>query len=242
MRLATAPRDENMKHKEKFLAFRAKYSDPTLSVMAVLLALMIFVLTPIQATVGIVFLPLGAIMVIVMGIGLFILAARWIVLIPIALAAVMHFALGFLRAENDPIHPHIYLLASLWLTLSATFAIVVARAVFADGPVTTHRIVGAILLYLLVALIFASLYLFVGAAFPGAFDNLVIADRPQLGADVIYFSLTTLTSVGYGDVVPIHPIARSLCNLESICGQLFPAILLARLVSLHVAETTEESD
>jgi len=228
-----------MQHKEKFLAFRAKYSDPTLTVMTVLLALMIFVLAPIQATIGIMFLPLGVILVVVMGIGLFILAARWIVLVPIALAALMHFGLGFVRAENDPLHPPIYLLASLWLTLSATFAGVVARAVFAEGRVTTHRIIGAILLYLLVALIFASLYLFVGAAFPRAFSNLAIADTPYLGTDVMYFSLTTLTSVGYGDVVPIHPVARSLCNLESICGQLFPAILLARLVSLHVAEIEE---
>ena len=223
-----------MIQKEEFLAFREKYSDPTLTVMAVLLALMIFILAPIQATIGIMFLPLGALMVVVMTVGLYILAARWIVLIPIGLAGLMHFALRLLRDENDPIRPHIYLLASLWLTLSATFAGVVARAVYADGRVTTHRIVGAILLYLLIALIFASLYLFVGASFPGAFRNLNIADTPHLGADIIYFSLTTLTSVGYGDIVPVHPIARSLCNLESTCGQLYPAILLARLVSLHL--------
>jgi hypothetical protein len=225
-----------MIQKAEFLAFRERYSDPTLSVMTVLLALMIFVLAPIQATVGVMFLPLGVFMVVVMAVGLFVLAARWIVLIPIALAGLMHFALRLLREENDPIHPHIYLLASLWLTLAATFAVVVARAVYAQGRVTTHRIVGAILLYLLVALIFASLCLFIGAYFPGAFTNLVIADTPRLGADVIYFSLTTLTSVGYGDIVPVHPIARGLCNLESTIGQLYPAILLARLVSLHLAE------
>ena len=61
-----------------------------------------------------------------------------------------------------------------------------------------------------------------------------IADTPHLGADVTYFSLTTITSVGYGDITPAQPIARGLCNLESTCGQLYPAILLARLVSLHL--------
>jgi hypothetical protein len=225
-----------MSHQKKIMEFRAKYSDPTLTVMAVLLAFTTFVLTPVQATIGGAFLPLGFLTWAIMAVGLYILAARWIVLVPIVLAGILYFALRLARAEHNTLHPHIYLVASQWLTLSATFAGVVARAVFAEGPVTTHRIVGAILLYLLVALVFASLYLFVGASFPGAFRNLTIAETPHLGADIIYFSLTTLTSVGYGDIVPVHPIARSLCNLESICGQLFPAILLARLVSLHVAE------
>jgi Ion channel len=45
----------------------------------------------------------------------------------------------------------------------------------------------------------------------------------------------TLTTTGYGDIFPMHPMARSLCNLESIFGQLYPATLLARLVTLELA-------
>jgi voltage-gated potassium channel Kch len=52
-----------------------------------------------------------------------------------------------------------------------------------------------------------------------------------------YFSLTTITTTGYGDFVPVDPIARSLANLEAVFGQLFPATLLARLVALHVAHS-----
>jgi Ion channel len=225
-----------MNHQQRLHEFRQRYRDPTLSVMALLLALLIFVVTPLQATIGFGFAPVGAMVVLVMVAGLYILSARWIVLLPIALALALHVTLNLLRDEHDTLHAHVYLIASLWLTLSATFAVVVTRAVFADGPVTTHRIVGAILLYMLVALIFASLYLFVGAIFPDSFVHLTIADTPRLGADVTYFSLTTLTSVGYGDITPAQPIARSLCNLESICGQLYPAILLARLVSLHLEQ------
>jgi voltage-gated potassium channel Kch len=51
---------------------------------------------------------------------------------------------------------------------------------------------------------------------------------------LLYFSLVTLTSVGYGDIVPLHPVAYSLVTLEALKGQLFPAILLARLVSLEL--------
>jgi hypothetical protein len=51
---------------------------------------------------------------------------------------------------------------------------------------------------------------------------------------VIYYSLSTLTSTGYGDLLPIHTVARSLSNLEAIIGQLFPATLLARIVTLEM--------
>jgi len=50
----------------------------------------------------------------------------------------------------------------------------------------------------------------------------------------LYFSLVTLTTTGYGDVVPLHPFARSLATLEAVIGQLFPATLLARLVTLEL--------
>ena len=49
-----------------------------------------------------------------------------------------------------------------------------------------------------------------------------------------YFSFATLTSTGYGDIVPIHPLARSLTNLECVFGQLYPATILARLVTLEL--------
>jgi hypothetical protein len=51
---------------------------------------------------------------------------------------------------------------------------------------------------------------------------------------ILYFSFVTLTSVGYGDIVPVHPFARTLSNLEAILGQLFPATLLARLITLEL--------
>ena len=59
-------------------------------------------------------------------------------------------------------------------------------------------------------------------------------DSPALASNAIYFSFVTLTSTGYGDVFPVHPMARSLCNLETILGQLYPATLLARLVTLEI--------
>jgi voltage-gated potassium channel Kch len=70
---------------------------------------------------------------------------------------------------------------------------------------------------------------------PQAFhaDELTVQHGP-LTPTLIYFSCATLTTVGYGDITPIHPIARSLAMLEAFVGQLFPAILIARLVAMEL--------
>ena len=81
--------------------------------------------------------------------------------------------------------------------------------------------------------IFVGLYGLIGLLDPGAISGLT-PEGPKIVSDLIYFSFVTLTSTGYGDIVPVHPLARSLCNLEAIIGQLFPATLLARLVILEL--------
>ena len=53
---------------------------------------------------------------------------------------------------------------------------------------------------------------------------------------MLYFSFTTLTTTGYGDIVPLDPFARSLANLESVIGPFFLAITVARLVTMELAE------
>jgi Ion channel len=131
---------------------------------------------------------------------------------------------------------NLYILAAAWLAIAVTLGFVVAQAVFRRGRVTYHWIVGAILLYLLIALAFGTLFIFVGLSLPDAFKGITFEDSPALGNTVFYLSFVTLTSTGYGDIVPVHPIARSLCNVESVIGQLYPATLLARLVTLELRQ------
>jgi hypothetical protein len=92
------------------------------------------------------------------------------------------------------------------------------------------------LLYLTIAVTFVALFSIAGLLVPGAFTGLSFEDSPALASKLIYFSFVTLTSTGYGDIVPVDPVARSLCNVETIIGQLYPATLLARLVTLELAE------
>jgi hypothetical protein len=102
-----------------------------------------------------------------------------------------------------------------------------------DGPVTRHRIQGAIAAYLLLGIAWAHAYALVALLRPGAFSGAVsVSDGPRA---FFYFSFVTLTTVGYGDILPVHPAARSLAMLEAVTGTLYLAILLARLVSLAVA-------
>jgi hypothetical protein len=211
-----------------------EYSDRLLSVLTVLLLIMLFVVAPFHAAGIEMFEAFGAIVALVMVAGVFVISAS-----PMAtLVIVAGFSLNVFVVIARLIRPStydLYLVATAWFVIVCTLAIVVARTVFAQGRVSFHRIVGAVLLYLLIALAFVSLFMLVGLQIPNAFSGLVFEDNEKLASNLIYFSFVTLTSTGYGDIYPIHPIARSLCNLETIIGQLYPATLLARLVSLEIA-------
>jgi hypothetical protein len=212
---------------------RERWSDPLLTTLTVLLMLMLFVFAPLQA-IGIkLFQVLGFGSALGLILGIFFMSGSPIVVFPL-LAAFMMAGTAAISRLNAPSVLDVYLLAGALLIMGITLGCVVARAVFAPGRVTYHRIIGAILVYLSVALIFVALYTIIGMLVPKAFSGILFEDNPALASNVIYFSFVTLTSTGYGDVFPIHPVARSLCNLETIVGQLYPATLLARLVTLEI--------
>jgi hypothetical protein len=114
--------------------------------------------------------------------------------------------------------------------------IVVLWQVYREGPVTGHRIRGAVAAYLLITIVFAYAYTLIDYMVPGSFQLPVWAS--QLGTERVeafeYFSMVALTTVGFGDIAAIHPFARSLVSLEALIGQLYPAILIARLVTLEI--------
>ncbi len=72
---------------------------------------------------------------------------------------------------------------------------------------------------------------------PGAFVHLDIATPGDAeAAAILYFSLTTLTTTGYGDIIAADPFARSLANLELVIGVFYVAITVARLVTLELED------
>jgi hypothetical protein len=120
------------------------------------------------------------------------------------------------------------------LILLVALTVVLGIAVFGPGRVTIHRIVGAIAIYLNVAAAFALAYRMIDAFAANAFSPAPASSEGHTISQLIYFSFTTLTTTGYGDIVPLNAFARSLASLESVIGQLFPATLLARLITLEL--------
>jgi hypothetical protein len=106
--------------------------------------------------------------------------------------------------------------------------------------VTTEQILASVTLMLLLGMVFAVVYAFIDllGLEPAAFEGLSEASAAGLSSprsvELHYFSFVTLTTLGYGDVTPLHPLARSVAAIEALTGQLYIAVLVARLVAIHL--------
>ncbi|MBM4301959.1 MAG: two pore domain potassium channel family protein [Deltaproteobacteria bacterium] len=166
---------------------------------------------------------------------------RWLSFVVIVLAAVS-LALNWVE-EFRPVEGLAVLATGLSLIYLGVLLAVVTAQVFRDGPVTAHRIRGAILIYLLLALMWAFAYQVVALNIPQAFrlpEGLTAGEPDALRRELTYFSVVTLTTTGYGDITPVHPVARTLAMLEALVGQLYPAVVLAWLVSLAIMHQKEK--
>jgi len=116
------------------------------------------------------------------------------------------------------------------------FTMVVLWQVNQKGPVTGHRVRGAVAGYLLLGLTCALAYALIDFLIPGAFQMPAadLLSREAKSEAFRYFSIVTLTTLGYGDITAVHPVARSVVMMEALLGQLYPAILIARLVTLQM--------
>ncbi|MDJ0700366.1 MAG: potassium channel family protein [Woeseiaceae bacterium] len=125
-----------------------------------------------------------------------------------------------------------------------TFFVVTLGAILANivnaKRVTADVIFGSIAAYLLFGVVMALAFQFLNTLDPGnvissVSDTTELSQRAAL-SDFLYFSFITLTSVGYGDIAPVGQAARSLAMFEGIFGQMYVAILIAMLVSVHISQ------
>ena len=128
------------------------------------------------------------------------------------------------------IHLFILLCFFLWTTW------LVAQQVLFTGSITSNDIVGAICIYMLLGLIWAILYLFIAQAVPESFNGLSQAPWQENFSAGVYFSFVTITTLGYGDISPILPLARSLVMMEAIVGVFYMAILVASLIGVRMSD------
>lgn len=129
-------------------------------------------------------------------------------------------------------HIHLFLLLIFFISTAQK----TAKQVLFTGEIDGNKILGAICLYLLMGLIWAILFTLMQLSFVGSFQNL--GDSTEwftLFPDFIYFSFVTLTTLGFGDISPVQPVARFLVYLEAIVGQFYLAILVASLVGSRMS-------
>lgn len=139
-------------------------------------------------------------------------------------------------------------LALLTVFLLYTTATILLR-VFAEETVTTDTLSTALCVYLLMGYMWGSLYGLIYLLTPGGFQLPMgwAPGREQgIATDVplnliTYFSFTTLTTLGYGDVLPTSGLARAAVILEAVLGHFYLAVLVARLVGLHIAGTRRQT-
>ena len=109
-----------------------------------------------------------------------------------------------------------------------------------DHEVTLDDILGAICVYLLLAAVFAVAYRATLLLDPDAilFAGNILEESPYtrtVSSDLSYYSFVTLTTLGYGDIVPVSPMAKTLSSIEAMAGQLYLALVLAWLVGMHMS-------
>jgi len=108
--------------------------------------------------------------------------------------------------------------------------------IYGHKEVTRDLIVGAAVVYLFMALMWTFIFVVVETLHPGSFN---LPDSPSIEAtrQFVYYSFVTLTTLGYGDITPITSMARSLCILEAVIGQLYLVVQVAWLVGVHVSQS-----
>jgi voltage-gated potassium channel Kch len=139
--------------------------------------------------------------------------------------------------------------ASMNASLLFYAAVLVSIDLAKQRRVSMDTILGGINVYLLVAIGFMFLHGIAEISNPDSYqlqgESLtdVLGEMPGIRAagTLMYFSMVTITTLGYGDIVPVAPVARMLCGVEAVAGQLYVAIFIARLVALQVGQASRRS-
>lgn len=120
------------------------------------------------------------------------------------------------------------------------FAVIsILRYIFSEQEVTRQTISAAVVVYLLLALMWTFIYRLMENLYPGSF---AIAHSKILDAENIYlyFSLVTITTLGYGDITPVGRQATSLAVLEAMTGQIYLVVVVAWLVGMYVSRKSKQ--
>lgn len=139
--------------------------------------------------------------------------------------------------------------ASLYGLFFAVMAVTILSVIIKTKKVTTETIYASICVYLLLGIIWTMLYAITEIIEPGSFQSggAPVVDfqggpvARNVFANFIYYSFVSLTTLGYGDITPVSPHARAFSSLEAVVGQLYIAVLIARLVGMHIVHSMTDT-
>ncbi len=163
--------------------------------------------------------------------------AQWITALAIAIPAGVLNAVFAFRPD-----PRIAVLTLVFTILFVVFTLVsLLHAVVRAERVTHDTIYGALSVYLLMAIAWGAAYMLLVTIQPGAIvmDAARHPNHTMDWFDCVFYSFVTLTSLGYGDIIPLTAQARSLSILEAVSGIMYVAVLIARLVGVHAATKSQ---
>lgn len=221
-----------MKKVKKYLVFNRFWNQESgLSGMLMLLSIMHFVLIPLFGSYSFFSAVLNVFWMLFLTAGIFALSKNKKQAITFSIVPFLFIVFSWISSFNPSQFSVVfYLILSICTFL--LLIILVLYKVFEPGPITAHRVIGSIVVYMLIANIFSIIYLFFHEYIKGSFQiSLPPFQSNSLESNFMYFSYVTITTTGFGEIVPLHPMVRSLVQVEAIIGVLYPVILIGRLVS-----------
>ena len=132
-----------------------------------------------------------------------------------------------------------FILATLLVFFIGSF-VMAAKQVLLVGDIDGNKIVGSLTLYILLGLIWATIYLLILVMDPQAFSGIDAGSWQEIFSRVAYYSFVTLTTLGYGDILPTNHIAEFFVYMEAIIGVFYMAIIVSSLISLRLAALTKD--
>jgi len=136
----------------------------------------------------------------------------------------------------------VYLILVTLLIFFAGSFLIAAKQVLFVGDIDGNKIIGSLSLYLLLGLVWAVMYLLIIAMDPTSFSGVEAANWQQGFSRIAYYSFVTLTTLGYGDILPTNHVAEFLVYMEAIIGVFYMAIIVSSLISLRLSALQKKGE
>jgi len=132
---------------------------------------------------------------------------------------------------------YVYLMLLVLLIFFVGAFSATAKQILFSGDIDLNKLIGSLTLYMLLGLIWATIYLFILVVDPQSFSGIEyeVGNWREIFSHVAYYSFVTLTTLGYGDILPTNNISEFFVYMEAIAGVFYMAIIVSSLISLHIS-------